>query len=248
MVHFVGAGPGAADLITLRGAKLLETADTVVYAGSLINKELLKNCREDCEFFDSAYMDLDEMMSAIKAAHDRGHEIVRLDSGDPSIYGAINEVMERLDALEIPYDVCPGVSSFSAVAAALKTEYMVPEKSQSLVITRMGARTPVPESESISSFAAHGCAMSIFLSASLIEGVQSELIAGGTPEDAKAAVVYRASWEDEKIYRCTVGTLADTVRENNITKTALIIVGKMLEERGMSSKLYDKGFKTEYRK
>jgi len=248
MVHFVGAGPGAVDLITLRGARLLQQADTVIYAGSLVNKKLLDDCREGCELYDSAFMDLDEIVEVIKSAHDRGRETVRLDSGDPSIYGAINEVMERLEELDIPYDVCPGVSSFTAAAAALKTEYMVPEKSQSLVITRMSGRTKVPAGESLRSFAAHGCAISIFLSMSLIDEVQRELTEGGFKPDAPAAIVYRASHEDEKIFRCTVGDLAKTAKDNSITKTALIIVGKMLEERGLRSKLYDTDFSTEYRK
>ena len=202
MVHFVGAGPGASDLITVRGDRLLREADVVIYAGSLVNPELLKGCRTDCAVYDSAYMTLEEVLEVIRDAERRGEMTVRLHTGDPSIYGAIREQMDALDRMGIAYDVCPGVSSFCGAAAALNLEYTLPEVSQSVIITRMEGRTKVPEKESIQSFAAHQATMVLFLSTGLLEELSGELIVGGYKEDTPTAIVYKASWPEEAVYRC----------------------------------------------
>ena len=251
MVHFVGAGSGAADLITLRGKRLLESADVIIYAGSLVNPELLKYAREGCEIHNSALMTLDEVISIMENSEQRGLMTVRLHTGDPSIYGAIREQMDRLDALGIEYDICPGVSSFCGAAAALKAEYTLPGVSQSVVITRMAGRTPMPEGDSIEnieSWAMHRVTMVIFLSAGMTEELSKRLIRGGYAPDTPAAIVYKATWEDEKIVRCTVGTLAQAAKENGISKTALITVGNFLGNDYSLSKLYDAEFSTGYRK
>ena len=169
MVHFVGAGSGAADLITLRGKRLLETADVVIYAGSLVNPELLEYTRSDCEIYNSAFMTLDEVIKVMEQAENNGKTVIRLHTGDPSVYGAIREQMDRLDSLGIAYDVCPGVSSFCGAAAALKAEYTLPDVSQTVILTRMSGRTPVPERESIESLASHNATMVIFLSTGMLE-------------------------------------------------------------------------------
>lgn len=248
MVDFVGAGSGAADLITLRGKKLLEEADVIIYAGSLVNPELLDYAKKNCEIYNSAYMNLDEVIAVIEKAERSGKKTVRLHTGDPSIYGAIREQMDRLDSLKIPYEVCPGVSSFCGAAASLQAEYTLPDVSQTVIITRMAGRTPVPEKESIELLAAHGATMVIFLSTGMLENLSEELILGGYSSETPAAIVYKATWKDEKVCRCTVGTLAKTANENNITKTALICVGNFLGNDYSLSKLYDKNFETEFRK
>ena len=223
MVHFVGAGPGAPDLITLRGKKLLEQADVIIYAGSLVNPALLDEKKEGCQVYNSAVMTLEQVLAVMEQAWKDGLDVVRLHTGDPCLYGAIREQMDALDELGIPYDDCPGVSSFSGAAAALNMEYTLPDVSQSVIITRMAGRTPVPERESIASFAAHQATMVVFLSTGLLEELSRELIAGGYQEDTPAAIVYKASWPEEKTFRCTVGTLAQTAKENGITKTVLLI-------------------------
>ena len=248
MIYFVGAGPGAPDLITLRGAELLKQADAVVYAGSLVNPALLEYARPGCERHNSAEMTLDEVVSVLVRVHNAGGIAVRLHTGDPSVYGAIREQMDRLNAEGIPYEVCPGVSSFCAAAAALRAEYTLPEVSQSVVITRMAGRTPVPERESIASFAAHGATMVIFLSAGMAAAVQEELLAGGYAPDTPAAIVYRASWPDEQIFRCTVGTLAETAARHQIKNHALLLAGGFLGDEYALSKLYDPSFTTGFRK
>lgn len=248
MVNFVGAGSGAADLITVRGMRLLESADVIIYAGSLVNPELLNYARKDCEIHNSAKMTLDEVISVMENAERSGKNTVRLHTGDPSLYGAIREQMDRLSALGIKYDVCPGVSSFCGAAAALKAEYTLPDVSQSVIITRMAGRTAVPERESIESFAAHGATMVIFLSAGMTEELSKRLISGGYSPDTPAAIVYKATWEDQKIVRCTVGTLGKSAAENGISKTALITVGHFLGDNYSLSKLYDAEFSTEFRK
>ena len=248
MIHIVGAGSGAADLITLRGARLLRAADVVVWAGSLVNPELLAECKESCIVYDSAHMTLEEVLDVMCAADARGEEVVRLHTGDPCLYGAIREQMDQLDALNIPYEYVPGVSSFCAAAAALNAEYTLPDVSQTVIITRMAGRTPVPEKEEIAKLAAHQATMVIFLSTGLLEGLQQRLMEGGYPADTPAAIVYKASWPDEKTFRCTVSTLAQTAKENNITKTALILVGRFLDSSYERSKLYDPSFETEFRK
>lgn len=248
MVHFVGAGSGAADLITVRGARLLGEADVVIYAGSLVNPELLGYVREGCEVHNSAEMTLEQVLDVVKRAEAEGKTTVRLHTGDSSIYGAVREQFDQLEKLGIGYDVCPGVSSFCGAAAALKAEYTLPEVSQTVIITRAAGRTPVRSQESIRSLAAHQATMVLFLSTSLADKLQADLIAGGYAPDTPAAVVYKATWPEEKVYRCTVETLAQTVEENGLTKTALLIVGGCLGEAYERSRLYDPGFTTEYRK
>ena len=248
MVHFVGAGSGAADLITLRGKRLLETADVVIYAGSLVNPELLEYTRSDCEIYNSAFMTLDEVIKVMEQAENNGKTVIRLHTGDPSVYGAIREQMDRLDSLGIAYDVCPGVSSFCGAAAALKAEYTLPDVSQTVILTRMSGRTPVPERESIESLASHNATMVIFLSTGMLDELSERLIKGGYTADTPAAIVYKATWKDEKVFRCTVGTLAQTAKDNNITKTALITVGYFLGDIRSLSKLYSADYETEFRK
>ena len=247
MVHFVGAGSGAVDLITVRGAKLLGEADVVIYAGSLVNPELLGYCKSDCEIYNSATMTLEEVIDVIKAAEASGKTTVRLHTGDSSIYGAVREQFDELIPLGIAYDVCPGVSSFCGAAASLKTEYTLPNVSQTVIITRAAGRTPVPEKQSIRELAAHGATMVLFLSTSLTEKLQSDLLEGGYSGSTPVAVVYKATWPDEKIFRCTVDTLHKTVTENGLTKTSLIIVGNCMGDEYLRSMLYHPTFTTEYR-
>ena len=248
MVYFVGAGSGAADLITVRGARLLGEADVVIYAGSLVNPALLQYTREGCEIHNSAEMTLEQVLAVVKAAEAAGKTTVRLHTGDSSIYGAVREQFDQLEALGIAYDVCPGVSSFCGAAAALKAEYTLPDVSQTVIITRAAGRTPVPEQESIRSLAAHQATMVLFLSTALAGKLQGDLLAGGYAPETPAAVVYKATWPEEKVYRCTVETLAQTVEDNGLTKTALIIVGGCLGTEYLRSRLYDPGFTTEFRK
>lgn len=248
MIHFVGAGPGAVDLITVRGQRLLEEADVIVYAGSLVNPNLLENRKTDCEIHNSAYMTLEEVIEVMAGAEKRGKKVVRLHTGDPSIYGAVREQMDELDQRGIAYEVCPGVSSFCGAASALRAEYTLPDISQSVVITRMAGRTPVPERESIRSFALHQATMVIFLSTGMLEDLQKELTAGGYPPDTPAAIVYKATWPDEKVCRCTVESLKETAESEGIRKTALIIVGRFLEGEYRRSDLYNPAFTTEFRK
>ena len=247
MVHFVGAGSGAPDLITVRGARLLGEADVVIYAGSLVNPALLDATKPGCEIHDSAKMTLEEVIAVIRQAEAEGKTTVRLHTGDSSIYGAVREQFDALEKLGIDYDVCPGVSSFCGAAAALRAEYTLPNVSQTVIITRTAGRTPVPERESIRSLAAHQATMVLFLSTSLTEKLQRELLAGGYPESTPAAVVYKATWPEEKIFRCTVGTLHKTVTENGLTKTSLIIVGECMGDKYLRSLLYHPGFTTEFR-
>jgi precorrin-4/cobalt-precorrin-4 C11-methyltransferase len=247
MVHFVGAGSGAPDLITVRGLRLLQGADAIIYAGSLVNAELLKQAKPECEVFNSAKMTLDDVI-AVMARMEAGHRTtVRLHTGDPCLFGAIREQMDRLDTMSIEYDVCPGVSSFCGAAAALRAEYTLPDVSQSLIITRIAGRTPVPERESIRSFAAHGASMAIFLSAGMLERVQDELLSGGYPPHTPAAIVYKATWPDEKVLRCSVQTLRQTADENKIRNFALIVVGRFLGNEYELSRLYDASFTTAFR-
>mgnify|MGYP006068926621 FL=1 len=249
MVHFVGAGPGAPDLITLRGKTFLEQADVIIYAGSLVNPRLLSYAKEECQVYNSAHMTLEEVIAVMEQAEEEGKTTVRLHTGDPCIYGAIREQMDILDEKKIAYDSCPGVSSFCGAASALDLEYTLPEISQSVIITRMAGRTPVPPKESIESFAAHQATMVVFLSTGMLEELSQRLIAGGYKEDTPAAIVYKATWEDEKTFVCTVGTLAETARENQITKTALMIIrGAVKTSHYDRSKLYDPEFTTEFRK
>ncbi len=247
MIHFVGAGPGAPDLITLRGAKLLGSAGMIIYAGSLVNPELLKLAPKDCEIYNSASMTLDEVIEKLKSAHDRGMDAVRLHTGDPSIYGAIREQMDRLKALGVPYDITPGVSSFCAAAAAAEAEYTLPSVSQTVIITRMEGRTPVPPREKLSSLAAHQASMALFLSSGLMEATCAALLEGGYPPDTPAAVVYKASWPEQKVLRGTIATIAAQAEAENIRNTALILVGRFLGDDYELSKLYDASFSHGFR-
>ena len=247
MVHFVGAGSGAVDLITVRGARLLSEADVVIYAGSLVNPDLLSYTKEGCEIHDSARMTQEQVIEVIKKAEKDGKVTVRLHTGDSSIYGAVREQFDELQELGIEYDVCPGVSSFCGAAASLKTEYTLPDVSQTVIITRTAGRTPVPERESIRALAAHQSTMVLFLSTSLTERLQADLLAGGYPGNTPVAVVYKATWPEERIFRCTVETLHQTVTANGLTKTSLIVVGNCMGDQYLRSLLYHPGFTTEYR-
>ena len=247
MVHFVGAGPGAPDLITLRGAELLKKADCIIYAGSLVNPALLEMAKADCEIHNSATMTLEQVLDVIYRMEESGKETVRLHTGDASLFGAIREQMDALDEKGIAYDDTPGVSSFCGAAAALHAEYTLPGVSQSLIITRMAGRTPVPEKEKLSSMAKHQASMVLFLSSGLLEEVQEELLLGGYQKDTPAAIVYKATWPDEKVIRCTVGTLAQRGAEEGIRKTALLLIGDFLDSCYERSRLYDPTFTTEFR-
>ena len=249
MIHFVGAGSGAPDLITIRGKKYLEEADVIIYAGSLVNPQLLDYAKEGCQIYNSAKMTLEEVLDVMYEAEEKGLTTVRLHTGDPCLYGAIREQMDVLDEKGISYDSCPGVSSFCGAASALDLEYTLPDVSQSVIITRMAGRTPVPEKESIESFAAHQATMVIFLSTGMLEELSKRLIEGGYQKDTPAAIVYKATWEDEKTAVCTVGTLAETTRKENITKTALMIIGDVVTHSHYNrSELYNPAFTTEFRK
>lgn len=248
MIHFVGAGSGAPDLITIRGKNLLEKADVIIYAGSLVNPQLLDYAKEGCQIYNSALMTLEEVLEVMFKAEEEGKMTVRLHTGDPCLYGAIREQMDVLDEKDIEYDSTPGVSSFCGAASALDLEYTLPDVSQSVIITRMAGRTPVPTKESIESFAAHQATMVVFLSTTMLEELSERLIAGGYSADTPAAIVYKATWEDEKKFICTVGTLAETARENDIRKTALMIIGDVVTHTHYNrSELYNPAFTTEFR-
>lgn len=248
MVYFVGAGSGAVDLITVRGMRLLQKADVIIYAGSLVNPELLDYAKDNCQIYNSAKMTLDEVIAVMKDAHEQGQELVRLHTGDPSVYGAIREQMDALDALGIEYESCPGVSACFGAAASLNLEYTLPDISQSLIITRMEGKTKVPPKESIESFAAHQASMAIYLSTGMLEELSRRLIAGGYEAMTPAAIVYKATWPEEEAYTCTVGTLADTAEAHHITKTALVLVGDVItHQHYQKSRLYAPDFSTEFR-
>ena len=241
MIHFVGAGPGAPDLITLRGAKLLGEAGMIIYAGSLVNKELLALAKPGCAIYDSASMTLDEVVEKFREAEAAGVDTVRLHTGDPSIYGAIREQMDRLD-------VTPGVSSFCAAAAAARAEYTLPGVSQTVIITRMEGRTPVPEKEKIRSLASHRASMVMFLSSGMVRELCAELIAGGYAPETKAAMVYKASWPEQRVIRSNLTELPAEAEKYGIKNTALIMVGDFLGDEYELSKLYDKHFSHGFRK
>ena len=247
MIYFVGAGPGAVDLITVRGMHLLQEADVIIYAGSLVNSDLLEYAKRKCSIYDSASMTLEEVLAVMMGAEKAGRRTVRLHTGDPSLYGAIREQMDALEKETIGFEIVPGVSSFCGAAAALKAEYTLPDVSQTVIITRMAGRTPVPQKESIRRLAAHAATMVIFLSTGLLEDLQLQLIEGGYFPETPAAIVYKATWPDEKVLRCSVGTLYETAESNNITKTALVVVGDFLGWEYARSRLYDPTFSHEYR-
>ena len=248
MVHFVGAGSGAPDLITVRGQKLLAQADVIIYAGSLVNPALLEGRKDGCRVYDSARMTLEEVTDVMREAEKEGLVTVRLHTGDPCLYGAVREQMDILGSEGIAYDVTPGVSALCGAASALKMEYTLPGVSQSVIITRMEGRTPMPEKESVEAFAAHGATMVLFLSAGMSKELSERLIEGGYAPETPAAIVYKATWPDEEKYICTVQTLAQTAAEHGIRKTALIIVGDAVAQSGYErSRLYDPGFATQFR-
>lgn len=248
MIYFVGAGCGAADLITVRGMKLLQQADVIIYAGSLVNPELLEYAKRKCEIYNSATMTLDEVMIVMIAAETSGKMVVRLHTGEPSIYGAIQEQMHLLDEKGIYYESCPGVSACFGAAASLNLEYTLPDVSQTLIITRMAGRTSVPEKESIEKLASHNASMAIYLSSGMLKELSRHLINGGYRSDTPAAIVYKASWPDEEKYICTVGTLAQTAEAHGIKNLAVVLVGDVISKSGYAlSKLYDPDFETAYR-
>ena len=252
MIDFVGAGPGAVDLITVRGMRALQQADVVVYAGSLVDPEMLAYCQPEVEVHDSAHMTLEEVIGVLVASEHAGKRTVRLHTGDPAMYGAIREQMDLLDKAGVTYRVIPGVSSVFAAAAALNCEFTLPSVSQSLVLTRVEGRTPVPSGEELRRFAAHGCTIALFLSCGLLERAREELLAGGLSPQTPAALVYRASWPDEKIVRCDVASLPEAAREAGLSRQAIVLVGDALAgslkaARAERSLLYDPSFTHGYR-
>lgn len=248
MVYFVGAGSGAADLITVRGMHMLQQADVIIYAGSLVNPELLEYARAGCEIHNSAKLTLEEVIKLMQEAQEQGKMLVRLHTGEPSIYGAVREQMDALDALHIPYESCPGVSVCFGAAASLNLEYTLPGVSQTLIITRMEGRTGVPQKESIESLAAHQASMAIYLSTGMLRELSRRLISGGYVKDTPAALVYKATWPEEEAYICTVETLAQVAEEHGIKKTALVLVGDVITHGNyQKSRLYAADFTTEFR-
>ncbi len=248
MVYFVGAGTGAADLITVRGMNMLKQADVIIYAGSLVNPELLNYAKAECEIYNSAKLTLDDVIDIMKQAEAKEKMTVRLHTGDPSIYGAVREQMDELDRLGIAYESCPGVSACFGAAASLNLEYTLPDISQSLIITRMEGKTKVPPKESIESFAAHQSSMAIYLSTGMLEELSKRLVAGGYRKDTPAALVYKATWPEEKVITCTVEDLPSVAGEYGITKTALVLVGEVITHRNYKkSRLYAPDFSTEFR-
>ena len=248
MIRFVGAGPGAVDLITVRGMEYLKKADVVIYAGSLVNPALLEYAPQDAKICNSAFMTLEEVMDVMISADASGLEVVRLHTGDASLYGAVREQMDLLDRHQIPYESCPGVSACFGAAAGLNLEFTLPGITQTLIVTRLAGKTAVPEKEKLRLLASHGSSMAIYLSAGMLGALSAELLAGGYAPDTPAAIVYKATWPEEKVVHCTVGTLAEAARANGIRKTALILVGDFLGSVYERSRLYDPAFETEYRK
>ncbi|MBQ3376819.1 MAG: precorrin-4 C(11)-methyltransferase [Synergistaceae bacterium] len=252
MIYFIGAGPGAVDLITVRGAEILKKAGMIIYAGSLVNPELLNYAdKANCEIYNSASMTLDEVMEKLIDGHERGLVTVRLHTGDPSLYGAIREQIDILREKNIEFKVIPGERSFFAAAAAVQAEYTLPDVSQTVIISRMEGRTPVPERESIKNLASHKSSMVLFLSSGMLKALSGELIAGGYDENTPAALVYKASWPDEKIIRTNLKDLASDAEAAGINKTALVLFGEFLNDKEHNnyklSKLYDEKFSHGFR-
>lgn len=247
MVHFIGAGPGDPELLTIKGKRLIDEADVIIYAGSLVNPQVLKDAKKEAKIYNSASMNLDEVIEVMKEAEEKGMTVARVHTGDPAVYGAHREQMDRLDQLGIEYDVVPGVSSFLAAAAVLKKEYTLPGVSQTVILTRMEGRTPMPEGEKLADLAKHQATMIIFLSVGQIQ-LLSETLKESYSQDTPVAVVYKATWEDQKIVAGTLKDIAGKVKEAGITKTALTVVGGFLGDEYELSKLYDKHFTHEYRK
>lgn len=246
MVYFIGAGPGDVDLITVKGRNILSKADIVIYAGSLVSKEHLEFCKDGAEIYNSASMNLDEVVDVYKKANLQGKSIVRLHTGDPSIYGAIKEQMDELHLLNIEYEVIPGVSSFTAAAAAIKKEITLPGVSQTVILTRVEGRTPVPTGENLEKLASIGASMAIFLSISMIEKVVEQL-KKGYGKNVPIAVVERATYEDERIIFGTLDDISEKVKQAKITKCAQILVGDFIDSDYEKSKLYDKNFSHMFR-
>lgn len=248
-VYFIGAGPGDPELITVKGQRLIAEADVIIYAGSLVNPEILKYGRDDAEIYNSATMNLDEVLDVEIRAVREGKTVARVHTGDPAIYGAIQEQMDGLRAAGIEdFEVIPGVSSFLASAAALKQEYTLPNVSQTIIITRMEGRTPMPPKEKLVSLAQHQATMCIFLSVQAIDKVMKQLTDGGYAPDTPVAIVVRATWPDQKILRGTIATIADIIHDAGVTRQAMIIVGRVLDSEYDLSKLYDSKFTTMFRK
>ena len=248
MVYFVGAGPGAVDLITVRGAELLKKADVIIYAGSLVNPELLNYAKKECIIYNSASMTLEEVINVMEESYNNNKMVVRLHTGDMSIYGAVREQSDILKSKNIPFESVPGVSSFLGAAAALNAEYTLPAVSQTVILTRMAGRTGVPEKEDIKLLASHKASMVIFLSSSMLGKLSEELISGGYMKDTPCAIVYKATWDDEIKVVTTLENLENAGKENNISKTALVLVGDFLGDIYDRSKLYDGTFSHEFRK
>ena len=246
MVYFIGAGPGDPELLTIKGKKIIDSADVIIYAGSLVNREVLKDIKSGAKVYNSATMHLEEVIEVMKEAEKKNLMMARVHTGDTAIFGAHREQMDALEREGIEFCVIPGVSSFVAAAAALKKEYTLPEVTQSIILTRMEGRTPMPEKESIEAFAKHQATMVIFLSANRIEELVEQLQTS-YPVDTPIALVYKASWPEEKIIQGNLGNIAELVRKANITKTGLIVVGRFLGDQYALSKLYDKHFSHEYR-
>lgn len=248
MVYFIGAGPGDVDLITVKGRELIKTCDVIIYAGSLVNPKHLEFCKEDCKVYDSAGMTLEEVIEVMKENDSEDTIIVRLHTGDPSIYGAIKEQIDEIEKLNINYEVVPGVSSFTAAASAIKKEFTLPSVSQTVILTRVEGRTPVPEKESLESLASHKASMALFLSVGMIDKVVEKLKKGYERDDVPVAVIERATWEDERVIIGTLRDIAEKVREAGIKKFAQILVGDFIDTEYEKSLLYDKTFTHEYRK
>lgn len=245
-VYFIGAGPGDPELLTVKAARIIALADVIIYAGSLVNREVLRHAKETARIYDSAVLTLEEIIAIVEKAVAEGKTVARLQSGDPGLYGAIGEQMELLAQRGIAYEVIPGVSSFAAAAALLKREYTLPEVSQTVIITRLAGRTGVPEKEELSALAAHRASMCIFLSVHLIDRVVAELRKGYPPQ-TPVAVVARASWPDARVVRGTLENIARLVKDEKIERTALILVGDFLDTAGKRSQLYAPDFAHSYR-
>ncbi|MDP9021196.1 MAG: precorrin-4 C(11)-methyltransferase [Actinomycetota bacterium] len=246
-VWFVGAGPGAADLLTLRAAQVIAVADVVIWAASLVHPDVLDHARPDADVLDSSTLTLEQVLDRYALAAQRGEVVARIHSGDPSLYGAIQEQIDRCADLGLAWEIVPGVSSLAAAAAAVGRELTVPEVAQSVVITRLATHTPMPPGEDVAAFARHGTTMALFLSAARPRRLQQELLSGGYPPHTPCAVVYRATWPEEQVRRCHLDQLAATVRAAGVHRHTLILVGPALERGGGRSQLYSPGFAHSFR-
>lgn len=247
MIYFIGAGPGDPELITVKGARLIAGAEVVIYAGSLVNREILGGCRPGAQIYDSSGMTLEEVLEVMEGAWGTGKTVARVHTGDPSIYGAIQEQMDALAGKGIPFQVVPGVSSVFAAAAAVPRELTLPGVTQTVILTRIEGRTPVPEGEKLADLARHRCTMCIFLSVNQIERVTGELLQGGYPPGTGVVVVEKASWPDQRVIRGTIENIGELVREAGITRQALIMVGDVFLSGYLKSRLYDKEFSHGFR-